>query len=168
MDALTFLFNNQIFTIEEFRSALGMNKRNNTLKNLLNYHVRKGHIIRIRKGLYYTIPKGADPKTHPIDPYLIAGKMTPDAILAYQTALGFHGKLHSLRNDFIYVTQTKLKPSFVFRGNTCGAPRKLDSGIRNKNACKVFLRNNKLRRKKLWQDAACTKRPSKAESPLRP
>jgi predicted transcriptional regulator of viral defense system len=41
--------------------------------------------------------------------------MTPDAILAYHTSLGFHGKLHSLRNDFIYITQKKLKPPFAFR-----------------------------------------------------
>jgi len=111
----TFLAHNQIFTTEEVRTALEMAKASSTLDNLLAYHLRQGHIIRIRKGLYYTISKGADAKTHPIDPYLIASKMTPDATLAYHTSLGFHGKLHSLRTDFIYVTQRKLKPPFVFR-----------------------------------------------------
>jgi predicted transcriptional regulator of viral defense system len=115
MDMETFLVNNQIFTIEEARTALGMENRNSTLDNLLAYHLRQGHIIRIRKGLYYTIPRGADAKTHPVDPYLIASKMTPDATLAYHTSLGFHGKLHSLRTDFVYVTQKKLKPPFIFR-----------------------------------------------------
>jgi len=111
----TFLAYNQIFTIEEARIALGMEKSSSTLDNLLAYHLRQGHIIRIRKGLYYTIPRGADAKTHPVDPYLIASKMTTDATLGYHTSLGFHGKLHSLRNDFIYITQRKLKPPFVFR-----------------------------------------------------
>jgi predicted transcriptional regulator of viral defense system len=115
MNMETFLAHNQIFTTEEVRTALEMAKASSTLDNLLAYHLRQGHIIRIRKGLYYTISKGADAKTHPIDPYLIASKMTPDATLAYHTSLGFHGKLHSLRTDFIYVTQRKLKPPFVFR-----------------------------------------------------
>lgn len=114
----TFLAYNQIFTTEEARTALGMGKSSSTLDNLLAYHLRQGHIIRIRKGLYYTIPRGADAKTHPVDPYLIASKMTADATLAYHTSLGFHGKLHSLRTDFIYITRKKLKPPFVFHNNT--------------------------------------------------
>ena len=117
MDMETFLANNQIFTIQEVKVALKTGKTS-TLDNLLAYHVRRGHIFRIRKGLYYTIPRGADAKTYHTDPYLIAGKMTPDAILAYHTALSFHGKLHSLRNDFIYMTQRKVKPPFVLRDLT--------------------------------------------------
>lgn len=114
----TFLANNLIFTTEEAKAALGVKKGSSTLYNLLNYHIGQGRIIQIRRGLYYTIPKGADPKTYPIDPYLVASKMTPDSTLAYHTALAFHGKLHSMRNDFIYVTQRKLKPTFIFRNAT--------------------------------------------------
>ena len=117
MNVETFLANNQVFTIEEMRSALAMGE-NSTLNNLLAYHLRRGHIIRIRKGLYYTIPKGTDANTYPADPYLIAGKMAPDSTLAYYTSLGFHGKLHSVRNDFIYITQRKIKPPFIFRDMT--------------------------------------------------
>jgi predicted transcriptional regulator of viral defense system len=115
MNAEIFLARNQIFTIEEARIALETGRTSSTLHNLLAYHLQRGHIIRIRKGLYYAIPRGADPTTYPIDPYLIASKMTLDAVLAYHTSLGLHGKLHSLRNNFVYVTQSKLKPSFSFR-----------------------------------------------------
>lgn len=117
MNMEVFLSQNQIFTIDAVRVALGVKRDNSTLDNLLGYHLSRGHIIRIRRGLYYTIPKGADPKTYPIDPYLIASKMTPDSTLAYHTSLGFHGKLHFLRTDFIYVTHTKLKPPFIFKKN---------------------------------------------------
>ena len=109
-----FLSQYQIFTIEEARIALKKNSQSSTLQNLLAYHIQKGNIIRIRKGLYYTIPKGNDPKTYPVDPYLIASKLTSDAVLAYHTSLGFHGKLHSLRNDFVYITQKKTS-YFTFR-----------------------------------------------------
>jgi predicted transcriptional regulator of viral defense system len=118
MNTETFLAQNQIFTTEEARNALGIEEKRSTLDNLLAYHLQRGHIIRIRKGLYYTIPRGFDSKNHPIDPYLIAGKMAPDSILAYHTSLGFHGKLHSLRSNFIYITQRKVKPPFVFRDTT--------------------------------------------------
>lgn len=118
MDMETFLVQNQVFTIEEARNALEIEKNRSTLNNLLAYHLQKGHIIRIRKGLYYTIARGADAKTYPTDPYLIAGKIAPDSILAYHTSLGFHGKLHSLRTHFIYITQRKVKPPFVFRDTT--------------------------------------------------
>jgi predicted transcriptional regulator of viral defense system len=114
----TFLTHHQIFTIDEAREALARDRNKSTLDNLLAYHLRQGRIIRIRKGLYYTIPRGANPTTHPVDPYLIASKMVADAVLAYQTALGFHGKLYSLRSDFIYITQKKLRPPFVFRNST--------------------------------------------------
>jgi predicted transcriptional regulator of viral defense system len=117
MNMETFLANNQVFTIEEMRSALAMGE-NSTINNLLAYHLRRGHIIRIRKGLYYTIPKGADANTYPADPYLIGGKIAPDSTLAYYTSLGFHGKLYSVRNDFIYITQRKVKPPFIFRDMT--------------------------------------------------
>jgi predicted transcriptional regulator of viral defense system len=117
MDMETFLATNQVFTIEDIRSALAMGE-NSTLNNLLAYHIRRGHLIRIRKGLYYTIPRGADANTFPADPYLIAGKMAPDSILAYYTSLGFHGKLHSVRNNFIYITQRKVKPPFIFNDMT--------------------------------------------------
>ena len=116
MDVETFLAHNQIFTIEEARISLEMSKNStSTLNNLLSYHLKKNHITRIRKGLYYTIPRGFDAKTYPIDPYLITSKMTPDATLAYHTSLGFHGKLYSLRSNFIYITQKKLQPPFTFQ-----------------------------------------------------
>jgi predicted transcriptional regulator of viral defense system len=72
-----------MFTIEEARNTLKIEKNRSTLNNLLAYHLRKGHIIRIRKGLYYTIPRGQDAKTYPTHPYLIAGKIAPDSTLAY-------------------------------------------------------------------------------------
>ena len=118
MNIETFLTHNQIFTIKEARTALEMEKSSSTLNNLLAYHLQQGHILRIRRGLYYTIPKGADAETHPLDPYLIASKMADDAVLAYHTSLGFHGRLHSVRTDFIYITREKLKPVFVLRNNT--------------------------------------------------
>ena len=51
------------------------------------------------------------------DPFLLASKMTPDAVLAYHTALEFHGRAYSAFQEFTYLTRTATRPA-EFRGNT--------------------------------------------------
>jgi len=118
MNFETFLALNQIFTIEEVRKALDLKATTSTLNNLLAYHLKRGHILRIRKGLYYTIPRGSKAETCPVDSYLIAAKMADDAVLAHHTALDYYGKLHSMRNDRLYLTSHKIGKSFTFRNVT--------------------------------------------------
>ncbi|MFT4552031.1 MAG: putative transcriptional regulator of viral defense system [Chlamydiales bacterium] len=124
----SFFTNRQIFTTEEVRNIISSNKDKSTLKNLMTYHLNKGHIIRIRRALYYVVPKGITPESSPVDPYLICSKMASDALLGYHTALAYFGKLHSIRNDFIYITQQKVKSPFSFREETyqgVSLPKKL-------------------------------------------
>ncbi len=49
-----------VFTFEEIFNALSKNRQVNssTLHNLLAYHRQRGHIVPIRWGLYYSVPKG--------------------------------------------------------------------------------------------------------------
>lgn len=110
-----FLTGRQIFTIAEAQAYLQVGKDNRTLKNLMSYHLKKGHIIRIRRGIYYVVPTETSPEECQADPYLICSRLAPDAILAYHTALAFWGKLHSVRNDFVYTTQKKVKAPFTFQ-----------------------------------------------------
>ena len=50
----------------------------------------------MRRGLYAVIPPGADPDFFPVDPFLVAAKLSPDAVLSHHTALEFHGKAYSV------------------------------------------------------------------------
>lgn len=100
-----FLSQHRIFRIEEVQHELSLDKNNGTFKNLLSYHLKEGHIIRIRRGIYYVVPQGINPGACPVDPYLLCSSLAPDGILAYQSALGFFGKLHSIRRDFTYLTR---------------------------------------------------------------
>ena len=101
-----------IFTTEELdRFLFGRKSYNsNTRKSLLAYYCKKGRIIHIRRGLYATIPFGSDPSSYPVDPYLLAAKMAEDTILAYHTALQFHGKAYSIHNMLLYVSSNKTLP----------------------------------------------------------
>ena len=94
---------------------------------LLRYHVRAGHLLKLRRGLYAAVPPGADPETSPVDPYLLASRLADDAVLGYHTALGLHGKAHSVFQEFHFLTGSAPRP-FRFRGQRFRAvafPRKL-------------------------------------------
>lgn len=107
-----FLSRHAVFTVDEldrFLSAKGLVKTN-TRKSLLTYYRNQGRIISIRRGLYATIPLGNDPVSSPIDPYLVAAKMSEDAVIAYHTALEFHGKAYTVYSRLYYLSARKSLP----------------------------------------------------------
>jgi len=111
-----FFSRNAVFTVEELDHFLsGQKSLNlNTRKSLLAYYLKKGRIINIHRGLYVTIPYGSDPSSFPVDPYLLTAKMAKDAVLAYNTALQFHGKAYSASNRMIYIS-SKTPRNLKFR-----------------------------------------------------
>ena len=107
-----FLSQNAVFTVHEldrFLSARGSGNPN-TRKSLLTYYLNQGRILPVRRSLYATVPLGGDPTSSPVDPYLVAAKMTPDAVLAYHTALEFHGKAYSVYTTLHYVSARRSLP----------------------------------------------------------
>ena len=113
-----FLSQHAVFTLDEldrFLSARGSGNPN-TRKSLLTYYRKQGRIIPIRRGLYATVPVGCDPRSSLVDPYLVAAKLTPDAMLAYHTALEFHGKAYSVHMRLHYVSASKSMP-LAFQGH---------------------------------------------------
>ncbi len=107
-----FLSHHAVFTVIELDHFLshGRSARPNTRKSLLTYYRNRGRIIPVRRGLYATVPLGGNPATSPIDPYLVAAKMSTDAVLAYHTALEFHGKAYSVHTRLYYISANKSLP----------------------------------------------------------
>ncbi|HAZ15176.1 MAG: hypothetical protein A2Y28_04490 [Chlamydiae bacterium GWC2_50_10] len=107
------------FTFKEFELNLSSDKdspaQSSTLYNLVTYHQNQGHILRIRRGLYYSIPKGTDPTHCSVDPFLVASKMAEDAVIAYGSALDLHGKLHTVQSRVVYLTKKRVMTSFDFQ-----------------------------------------------------
>ncbi|NPA94300.1 MAG: transcriptional regulator [Thermodesulfobacteria bacterium] len=91
-----------------------------TKEALLAYYKKTGRVISIRRGLYAVVPPGANPASYPVDPFLVAAKLTKDAVLSYHTALEFHGHAYTVHEHFIYSASRPLSPftyrSHVFRG----------------------------------------------------
>ncbi len=110
MRSVDFFDTRPLFTHKEFveaRAPRGATTR--TSDNLLAKHLSAGHIVRVRRGLYAVVPRGVDPGQAPIDPYLVATKLTSDAVVAYHAALQFHGKAYSLWSRYHYLTRHRAR-----------------------------------------------------------
>lgn len=107
-----FLLQHSVITLNELDSFLSKNRTGNlnTRKSLLTYYRKKGQIIPVRRGIYATVPFGSNPTLYSVDPYLVASKLTSDAILGYHTALEYHGKAYSVFRRFYYISSSKSLP----------------------------------------------------------
>lgn len=113
MDAGSYLASNRVFTADGFGQALGLGRRSRD--SLLGYYRRRGRILPVRRGLYWVVPPGETPETCSVDPFLIAGSMTDDAVLAYHTSLEFHGRAYSTFSGLYYLSEHAARPG-NFRG----------------------------------------------------
>jgi len=107
-----FFIKNPIFSItqvKEFLSTRGTTG-DRSAEAILSYYIKSARIIRIKQGLYATIPIEANPDTFTPDAFLLASHMTTDAVLAYHTALEFHGRAYSVHRKFTYQTASPPRP----------------------------------------------------------
>lgn len=119
-----FFLGHSVFTVNELDRFLlkrGGSGNSNTRKSLLAYHCRQGRIMPVRRGLYATVPRVNQTQV-PVDPYLVAAKMTPDAVLAYQTALQFHGKSYTAYTRYQYASAVQSPPLRFQHWNFVRAP----------------------------------------------
>jgi len=122
-----------VFTVEDFAGFLSSDGTHNvrTQESLLAYHVKAGNIVRVRRGLYASVPPGASPENFSIDPFLLAGRISKDAVLAYHTALEAHGKAYSVYEHFTYLV-SKSMPLITFRAHSFKGVRFPQALVRKK------------------------------------
>lgn len=113
-----FFSQHPVFTVKELEQFLKAHYSGNvhTRKALLTYYRKRGRILSLRRELYAVVPAGSDPTNYPVDPFLIAAKLTDDAVLSYHTALEFYGKAYSTYRTYTYTSLTKSAP-FHFKSN---------------------------------------------------
>lgn len=110
--AQKFFFEHKIFSFEQFANAMA--NPDPTCKIMLNQHVKTGSIIRIKQGLYASIPSGADPDSYPVDPYAIISCLAEDVLIAFHTALEFHGLAYTVYFQHTFQSVKKIR-EFQFR-----------------------------------------------------
>lgn len=103
-----------VFTQDEYRKFLLSQgtTNHNTQRELLAYHLKKQHIIRIRRGLFASIPATFRDvaEEFPVDSYLLAGRITQDAVIAYHSAFDLHGVSYSLHHQCLYLSEQLIRP----------------------------------------------------------
>jgi predicted transcriptional regulator of viral defense system len=131
MKTKEFFETHPVFRYEEFAvfmASLGT-KRPESWRQQLSYHLKAGHLIRIRKFLYAVKPMFSQDQW--IDPYLIASKVTTDTVTAYHTALELYGLAYTTFNEFTFLTNRQVSP-FMYEGQRFRAVRQakavVDSG----------------------------------------
>ena len=109
MKAQAFLNNKTVFNLQEFADFYSHEYSGHETgrRSLVKYYLRTGRLKQVRKGLYLSSPPG---KPSVADPYLICAKMAADSVIAYHTALQFHGKVYSIRNDYLFYSRTRIHP----------------------------------------------------------
>jgi len=92
----------RFFTIDEAREILGHKKEDPT-SQFLERLKRKGWILRIKRGLYITVPLFAGEETNPqVHEFHVAMHLVSPAAISYWTALNHHGMTEQLpRTVFI-------------------------------------------------------------------
>lgn len=107
MKPTDFFDRHPVFRFDDFAAVHAADGRRSrqTTASVLKQHVAAGRLLHLRRGLYASVPRGADPERHLVDPYLLATQLAPDGVVAYHAALQFHGKAYSLWNRFHYLTR---------------------------------------------------------------
>ncbi len=102
-----------VVTLAELHTCLDRkySRNNRSREALISYHLREGHLVRVRRGLYAVVPPGMDPQACPVDPYVVAGKWAEDVVLAYHTALELHGKAHSVFERYLFQSNRHFRPT---------------------------------------------------------
>jgi predicted transcriptional regulator of viral defense system len=117
MKPVDYFATHPVFRFEDFASAHreGDARKPTASKAVLQQHLRAGHLVHVRRGLYAVVSRGATAENLQLDPFLLASRAAPDAVIAYHAALQLHGRAHSLSRRLTYLTCTRAKP-FELRG----------------------------------------------------
>jgi len=111
-----FFASHPVFTKKEFIAFQKQTGSENlmSISALLHYHEKVGNILHIRRGLYASIPISSESNTFQVNPYLIAGRIVADSVLAYHTALDVQGFAYSIFHNYYFITKQAIR-SFKFQ-----------------------------------------------------
>jgi predicted transcriptional regulator of viral defense system len=106
---MDFFREHPVFTSQEYAYFLEKERRagDRNREASLAYHLKAGHLLHLKRGLYAVVPPGGSLESFIADPYLIAGKLSEDAVIGYHTALAFYGKSHSITHQFCVLTENR-------------------------------------------------------------
>ena len=120
-----FFETHSVFTADEFHAHLAAQRRRGSAQQrarALHAYVRAGRLHRLKRGLYALRPAAEPVDQEPVVSLLqVAARMTPDAVLAYHTALECYGLAHNVWFHVLYAARKPAKPLRLTTGLVRGA-----------------------------------------------
>lgn len=98
-----------VFTLSQFRGGVGGKATSSSTQTRVKYHLSRGRLKLVEKGVYAVVPRGVEPKQFVPDRFLVAAALRNDAVLAYHSALELLGLAHSIYRDTLYLTSRRRK-----------------------------------------------------------
>lgn len=84
-----------VFTRKEFADAMKHSSAAATVASLLGHHLRTGHIKRVSREVFSTVPAHIPAERWVFDRFTAASKLREDGVLGYHSALELHGIAHA-------------------------------------------------------------------------
>lgn len=114
-----FVDTHRVFTYREFAVAHDgdVPSAAATRDALLKQYIQSGRLVRVRRELFVTVPPAVSREAAVTDSMAVAAKMSADSVLAYHTALEFHGTAFAAHNRMTYLTGVNQR-SLTFQGIT--------------------------------------------------
>ncbi|SRR5258706_6339879 len=94
-ETATFLAKNPVFTLGELRRALGNRGSRRAASERVKYHLKRGRLKAVARGVYASVPPGVEPARFKPDRFLVAAAIRPDAVFSHHSALELIGAAHS-------------------------------------------------------------------------
>jgi predicted transcriptional regulator of viral defense system len=115
MEAERFL--KPVFTCDDLDEHLSRDKEGagGSRAAFLARLTRSGRIIRVRRGLFCLAPSKESAEDFSIDPFLVASKLAPDAVISHWSALECLGLGSGFPGEAVYSASRPANP-MVFRG----------------------------------------------------
>jgi predicted transcriptional regulator of viral defense system len=104
-----FLQTHPVFTLRQFRAWVGRLATPASTQARIKYHLGRGRLRLVEKGLYAVVPPGVEAKRFTPDRFLVAAALREDAVLAYHGVLELLGHAHSVYRDTLYLTARRRK-----------------------------------------------------------
>ncbi|MGH7268058.1 MAG: type IV toxin-antitoxin system AbiEi family antitoxin domain-containing protein [Candidatus Rokuibacteriota bacterium] len=104
-----FLQAHPVFTLRRFRELAGGRATPASTQARIKYHLGRGRLKLVEKGVYAVVPPGVDAKRFVPDRFLVAAAIRDDAVVAYHSALELLGYAHSVYRGALYFTARRRK-----------------------------------------------------------
>lgn len=111
-----FFRSHPVFTLSQFRGAVGGGATASTAQARVKYHLRRGRLKLVERGVYAVVPPGVEAEHFVPDRFLVAATLRDDAVLGYHSALELLGFAHSTYRDTFYFTTRRRKDLVVSNG----------------------------------------------------